>query len=65
MGDQMKVRDRDLRNLVHEHGAGPGTDLHRVLAELQRRRDEADEEDGRSGPSPRPGIRRHRGAAPI
>lgn len=37
---RMQVRDADLRSLVHRHGARPGTDLHRVLRELQRRRDE-------------------------
>lgn len=37
---RMRVRDADLRSLVHRHGAAPGTDLHRVLRELQRRRDE-------------------------
>ena len=36
---KMQVRDADLRRLVHQRGAHPGTDLYDALRELQRRRD--------------------------
>lgn len=36
---RMRVRDADLRKLVHQYGTGPGTPLHEALAELQARRD--------------------------
>lgn len=38
---KMRVRDRDLRRIVFNAGAGPGTPLYEALAELQRYRDEA------------------------
>lgn len=48
---RMRVRDRDLRRIIFNHGAGPGTPLHEALAELQRYRDEAHEnEDAEAGP---------------
>lgn len=50
---RMRVRDADLRGVVHERGAGPGTDLYRLLVELQRRRDAA---DSRSTPRERSGA---------
>lgn len=37
----MKVRDSDLRQAVHSHGAHPGSDLWQLLRELQERRDRA------------------------
>lgn len=43
---RMQVRDRDLRRLVHHHGARPGTELWKALRELQRRRDGDQEEEG-------------------
>lgn len=36
---RMKVRDSDLRQAVHSHGAYPGSDLWNLLRELQERRD--------------------------
>lgn len=36
---RMKVRDSDLRQEIHSRGAVPGTDLYRLLRELQVRRD--------------------------
>lgn len=59
---RMRIRDRDLRALVHAHGAAPGTDLHRVLAELQERRDQ---EQGEGGAERSPGGGRSLEAAPL
>lgn len=59
---QMAVRDRDLRALVHTHGAGPGTPLHDALQELQRWRDEAAAEaepEPRSGRPETPRLKAH------
>lgn len=42
---KMLIRDRDLRHAVHSHGARPGTDLWRLLKELQERRDGTPQED--------------------
>lgn len=47
---KMRVRDADLRALIYEYGAGPGSDLHEALAELQERRDA-------EGAASRPGRR--------
>lgn len=41
---RMDVRDADLRSLVYEHGAVPGSDLRAALRELQERRDHEAEE---------------------
>lgn len=54
---RMRVRDADLRGVVHERGAGPGTDLYRLLVELQRRRDAAS-----SRSTPRERVRSGEGA---
>lgn len=32
--------DSDLRQAAHQHGARPGSDLWKILVELQRRRDD-------------------------
>lgn len=45
-GPPMQIRDADLRQAIHCHGAGPGTDLWHLLRELQERRDAADAEGG-------------------
>lgn len=39
-GPTTRPKDSDLRQAVHAHGARPGSDLWRLLIELQRRRDE-------------------------
>lgn len=50
---RMRVRDRDLRRIIFNHGAGPGTPLYEALAELQEHRDKAREEpDPESTPVP-------------
>lgn len=36
---EMKIRDADLRQAIHAHGAPPGTELWKLLRELQERRD--------------------------
>lgn len=40
---RMRVKDRDLRRIVFNAGAGPGTPLYEALAELQVHRDKARE----------------------
>lgn len=47
----MKIRDADLRQAVHANGARPGSDLWRLLLELQRRRDESRARPSETGAS--------------
>lgn len=55
----MKIRDADLRQAVHRHGARPGDALWRLLRELQERRDRA---EGEGLPEPRaPTVERESG----
>lgn len=42
VGPPMRIRDLDLRQAVHAHGARPGDPLWRLLRELQVRRDVGD-----------------------
>lgn len=52
---RMRVRDRDLRRIIFNHGAGPGTPLYEALAELQRYRDEAHEDEDAEAAEAGPG----------
>lgn len=60
--EPMKIRDRDLRKAVHRHGVRPGTELWRLLRELQDRRDA---DSAESEPGRQRGGRRGRLSAPI
>lgn len=63
-GPTTRPKDSDLRQAVHAHGARPGTDLWKILVELQRRRDR--EAEKAQGPTSRgPSGPRSRFASPL